>query len=292
MGQQVCSVSASVVAYNTNPGELSALLDSLRDGSARVLTTVVDNSPADSLRSIVEDAGALYLHCRSNVGFGAGHNISLRRNLHRARYQLVLNPDIVLDRDAIASLVAFMDRHPDIGQVMPAIRYPDGSEQRLTKRLPRPADLFLRRFAAPARSIFPGPWERYEMRDVDLSVPSDVPCLSGCFMLMRSAVLERTGLFDERFFMYMEDVDLCRRIGAVSRTVFYPEVSVVHGYAMGSYRNSRLLRIHLRSGVQYFSKWGWIFDQERRLRNRSTNWQGARSAPALAATAEFEAGVL
>lgn len=291
IGRQGCSVSASVVAYNTDPGELSVLLGSLRDGSARVLATVVDNSATNALQRVVEDAGALYVHSGSNVGYGAGHNIALRRNLHRTRYQLVLNPDIVLERDTIASLVAFMELHPDVGQLMPAVRYPDGSEQRLTKRLPTPADLFLRRFAGPVRTVFPGPWERYEMRDIDLSVPSEVPCLSGCFMLMRSSVLERTGLFDERFFMYMEDVDLCRRIGAVSRTVFYPDVAVTHGYAKGSYRNPRLMRMHLRSAVQYFGKWGWIFDQERRSRNRRTNCVPPMT-PALTPAAKLKVGAL
>ena len=68
--------------------------------------------------------------------------------------------------------------------------------------------------------------------------------------------------------MYAEDLDLCRRIGAQSKTVFYPKVCVYHAYAKGSYHNSRLLRYHLNSTFKYFNKWGWLFDSERRRRNR------------------------
>jgi GT2 family glycosyltransferase len=268
LAEQVYDVSVSVVTYETDPEELALLLDSLRAGTTTVLITVIDNSPSASLQSVVENSGAVYVRPGCNLGFGAGHNLALRRNLQRAPFQLVVNPDITVHPGAIDTLLAFMQTHADIGQLMPAVCYPDGSEQRLTKRLPTPADLFLRRFLSSSRSFFPSFWERYEMRDVDLSLPSIVPCLSGCFMLMRSAVLEKVGIFDERYFMYMEDVDLCRRIGAVSRTVFYPEVSVIHGYAMGSYRNPKLLKFHLRSAIRYFNKWGWIFDRGRTLRNR------------------------
>ena len=82
-------------------------------------------------------------------------------------------------------------------------------------------------------------------------------------MFLRTSVLKRVGGFDETYFLYMEDLDLCRRIGQVARTVFYPAVSVMHGYQKGSYKSSRLLKHHLRSAVRYFNKWGWFFDAER-----------------------------
>jgi GT2 family glycosyltransferase len=91
----------------------------------------------------------------------------------------------------------------------------------------------------------------------------DVPALSGCFMLMRVETVMRVGPFDERFFLYFEDVDLSRRVGHVARTVFVPSVSIVHDYAKGSYRSWRLLWHHSVSAVRYFNKWGWLHDPER-----------------------------
>jgi hypothetical protein len=87
-------------------------------------------------------------------------------------------------------------------------------------------------------------------------------------MFLRSSVLKQVGLFDERFFMYMEDVDLCRRIGNKSRTMYYPDTFLFHGYTKGSYKSFDLALAHLQSAMKYFTKWGWFFDHERDRRNR------------------------
>lgn len=73
--------------------------------------------------------------------------------------------------------------------------------------------------------------------------------------------------FDERYFMYMEDVDLVRRLGRLGKTLYAPQVHIVHEYAKGSYGNKKLLVFHLKSGLRYFNKWGWFFDEERRKKN-------------------------
>ena len=110
--------------------------------------------------------------------------------------------------------------------------------------------------------------EKYELRFTNYSREMEVPSLSGCFMFVRIAVLKKVGGFDERYFMYAEDLDLCRRIGKVSRTMYYPNVVVYHEYAKGSYKNRRLLRYHLSSVVKYFNKWGWVWDLDRKIINK------------------------
>ena len=89
-------------------------------------------------------------------------------------------------------------------------------------------------------------------------------------MFARRSVLDAVGGFDERFFLYMEDVDLCRRMLAVSRLLYWPDVTVEHVHQMGSYRNRKLLLLHVRSAIQYFNKWGWIWDRSRTQINRAT----------------------
>ena len=83
------------------------------------------------------------------------------------------------------------------------------------------------------------------------------------------SVMRQVGLFDERFFMYLEDVDLTHRIGAVAQTIYYPHVCVIHAYARGSYTSLRLTGHHARSAVRYFNKWGWQRDPQRDRVNRA-----------------------
>jgi GT2 family glycosyltransferase len=82
-------------------------------------------------------------------------------------------------------------------------------------------------------------------------------------MFIRTKIFKEIGLFDERFFMYLEDTDLCRRIGEKYKTIYYPEAIVYHEYAKGSYRSNELLKIHIESAIKYFNKWGWFSDKER-----------------------------
>ena len=82
-------------------------------------------------------------------------------------------------------------------------------------------------------------------------------------MMVRTSIFPKIGLFDERYFMYMEDVDLCRRIGEVSKTMYFPDVHVFHEYQKGSYHNWLLTKYHISSAWKYFGKWGWFFDKTR-----------------------------
>jgi GT2 family glycosyltransferase len=91
--------------------------------------------------------------------------------------------------------------------------------------------------------------------------------VSGCFLLVRSGILREIGGFDERYFMYLEDVDLVRRVGKSAEVMYEPSVFVVHAYGKGSYRNFKLLAYHILSAIKYFNKWGWFWDPERRRAN-------------------------
>jgi GT2 family glycosyltransferase len=265
-------ISASIVVYKNDPDEVVAAVKSVLSSPLRVRCTVVDNSPSPALRQCVTDCGAKYIYAGRNSGFGRGHNLALRSDCEASEYHLVLNPDVHFAPDILAIIYRFMNENLNIGLVMPRICYPDGSDQQLCKQIPAPIDLMSRRFGgAIGRSLFARRLSRYELRHLDMGIAREIPCLSGCFMFIRSATLREVGFFDERYFMYMEDVDLCRRIGAKNKTVFYPEVAITHGYAKGSYRDPKLLKYHLQSAFRYFCKWGWVYDSERSRLNEKTN---------------------
>lgn len=262
------SISCSVVSYHNPPEQIADVLRSVA-ATPGVALILIDNSRDDSLSAVARQFGARYIHRPDNPGFGAAHNIAIEEALvSGATYHIVVNPDVSFGPDVIPALQAYMEAHPDIGLIMPDIRYPDGSRQHLCKLLPHPGDLLLRRFF-PALYRLSGRLDAYEMRDGGYDRTMEVPALSGCFMFLRTSVLRKVGGFDERYFMYLEDVDLSRRVGSVARTVYYPAVSITHAYQKGSYKSSVLLSRHIRSAIRYFNKWGWFCDPQRAAANRA-----------------------
>lgn len=263
-------LTASIVTYMTPHDELGKCLESLRrDGVCRVY--VIDNSPDDSLRSYITShpAGDIveYIDSHKNPGYGAAHNIALRRAIEEnTSYHLVINSDVYFDRGVLPSIVKYMDSHPDIGLLQPRIISPDGSEQFSSRLLPTPLDLIGRRFLP---GFLSGPRNRrYLLADRPAGATLNIPYHQGSFMFFRVDVLSKAGLFDERFFMYPEDIDITRRIHALSPTIYWPGVTVTHAHRASSYHSLRMLRIHAVNIIRYFNKWGWFYDRSRRYFNQ------------------------
>jgi hypothetical protein len=264
-------ITASIVLYNTPATQLKRLLDCIKRSSVISHLYIVDNSPAFVDHPVFHDPCITYVKTERNLGYGGGHNIALRRVLESSEFHFVFNPDIYFAPEELEKMIGFMRENVSIGQLMPRVVYEDGSLQYLCKLIPTPADLFLRRFAGgPFRALLRKRMERFELRFTGYNRVMDVPYLSGCFMLFRTAALRRIGLFDERFFMYPEDIDITRRMNAEYRTVFFPGATVVHDHARESYKSRRSLRIHVENSIKYFNKWGWIRDPQRSRVNRET----------------------
>ncbi|MBR6167300.1 MAG: glycosyltransferase [Paludibacteraceae bacterium] len=234
---------------------------------------LLDNSEKEWLREHMDMQKApvpskklRYMAMSENLGYGRAHNVALRESAyHQTELHLVMNSDIRVQAEDIDTMHDWMLLHPEVGQLMPRVLHPDGTQQYLAKRLPTPLDVFGRRFLPSwlmARRN-----RRYELRDMDLLRPVNAPYLSGCFMMLRTTAAVDAGLFDERFFMYPEDIDLTRRIHRNYLTLYYPEWTIVHAHARDSYKNKHMLRIHIQNMCRYFNKWGWLFDRERRQFN-------------------------
>jgi len=259
-------ISGSLVLFHNEPelygGAISSFLNSC-DGTLHI----VDNSVKALKHELFRHPRVKYLFVGRNLGFGAAHNLALTQLTLPSDVHLLLNPDISFDSEVLPSLVKLLQMEADIGAVMPRVIYPNGTHQHLSKLLPTPIDLILRRFL-PITLLKEHINRRYELHALCQDRNNDIPSLSGCFLLIRTAILQDIGGFDERYFMYMEDVDLVRRVGDVARTVYCPSISVTHDYGKGSYHNAKLLSYHLKSAVKYFNKWGWFYDPIRTTRNR------------------------
>ena len=264
-------LNISIVLYNPNwEQEVLPLVEELLKVKNLQKLYLLDNSEQREVhpKRVIKDPKLRYMHMPSNLGYGKAHNVALRESAYyKTDFHLVMNSDIRVKAEDIDAMHDWMVANPQVGQMMPKVVNPDGTQQYLAKRLPTPIDVFGRRF-------LPASWiakrnERYELRDLDLTRPVNAPYLSGCFMMLRTKAVVEAGLFDERFFMYPEDIDLTRRIHRNWLTLYYPAWTITHAHARSSYKNQHMLRIHIRNMCRYFNKWGWFFDKERRLFNGS-----------------------
>lgn len=264
------NITASIVVFKNNPVFLSKAIGCFLTGAPNGKLFIVDNSPDDSLRPLCEGDRIWYFFVGKNIGFGAAHNIAIRKAMERnCPYHVVLNPDVYFEETVLQNLFRFMDDHQGIGLAMPKVLYPDGRPQYLCKLLPSPLTLISRRLGSRLKIIHTRNY-KYELQFSGYNQIMDVPFLSGCFMFLRMEALKKVGLFDERIFLYTEDIDLTRRIHRHFRTVFYPHVTIYHYHERASYKNLLTFFHHAGSAVSYFNKWGWFYDPERQEINRAT----------------------
>lgn len=271
-------ISGSIVVHKSPPEQLQKALECALGGVDKMW--VIDNGPDDSLRSVVEKFGnrVCYRHVE-NRGFGAGHNAAIREAMSEDfDYHLVMNADVYWKEDVLTPIVRYMDKNKDVGMMMPKVRYPDGVLQFANRMLPTPWDVFAKRFL-PARFTRKR-IERYLLADIDHDVPLNTPYLLGSFLMFRMGALRKEGLFDERFFMYPEDIDITRRMHENWTTLYWPEVEIVHEHAAASRRSMSMLKIHILNMIKYFNKWGWFIDKSRRAANRRLR-EVAKRAPTL-----------
>ena len=268
------ALSATVVTYRPDPALLARAIASLATavlharergelGSARLF--VVDNGPEEArgalreaLRAWPAQAGALEIVAgHGNVGYGRANNLVLDRL--DSDFHLVMNPDVEVDREALAAGLAALREHRDVGLVAPDARGDDGARQYLCKRYPSLWVLFLRGFAPEGmRRRFSRALDRYEMRDVIAErTVQGVPLASGCFMLLRTALFRRLGGFDPRFFLYFEDYDLSLRVGREASVAYVPGARIVHHGGEAARKGWRHVAWFVSSAWRFFARHGW-----------------------------------
>jgi GT2 family glycosyltransferase len=262
-------ISASIVTFKTPFESLSDLIENLsRSKLDRVY--VIENSPENLLEKFLTHPKFFYKHNPSNPGFGASHNIGLKDVvLANFDYHFVINPDIHLLPEVIEKMVQIMEKDSGIGMMMPRIEFPDGSIQYLPKLLPTPLSLLGRKLKRP-KFLHDALVNKYELRFVDENLSYSCPVLSGCFTLFRLNSVKEIGYYDERYFMYWEDWDLSRRMNNKYKTIYSPEVKVIHEYNSGANKNIKLFFYFIKSMITYFHKWGWFCDRKRKYLNLYT----------------------
>lgn len=253
-------ISYSVVFYNPPQAQITALYDNLTAATPKEFSYhiyFINNSPenqavSDAMCALAAgDANITAVVAETNRGFGAGHNLVI--DGLDSNYHFIVNPDILVpDADQIRLMIDQMEKD-HIVLLNPRIEDAAGVLQKLVKREPTVLDLALR-FMGPKVMPKRQAWFVY---DGQYDATHEVQVVSGSFMVCQTAALKQVRGFDERYFLYMEDTDLCRKLGSVGRVVYLPTARVVHEWQRANRNSLRGIGRMLHSMGQYFNKWGW-----------------------------------
>lgn len=250
------AVRLSIIIVSWNVRDLvAACLKSLPLDNPRVEVIVVDSASADGTPGIVanEFPSVKLIASPDNVGYARGNNLGFA--VAQGAYWFVLNPDTVVDPGAIDTLLAYLEAHPDVGCVGPTLTYGDGTPQSSRRRFP-----------SLKTAIFESTWlykfaprgliEAYYGEDWPVGALVEVDWLVGAAMLFRAEAVRKVGGFDEGYFMYSEELDLCRRLKAAGwRIMHVPAAHITHyeGRSSSQVRLATHLRFN-RSKIRYFRK--------------------------------------
>lgn len=269
---QAPGLSIAIVTWRTDPEQFTEVLASIeraarvlcqqRPAAAPVSLNILDNSgQAERLRRLtarldsclqvsVDDTGA-------NLGYGRAHNLALAAST--APCHLILNPDVLLDDEALLQGLNFLEQNPGAVALSPDAIDGTGRQLYLCKTYPSLLDLALRAFAPRwLQRRFDTRLARYENRAlVDAQHGGEVQLISGCFMLCRTAALRAAGGFDERYFLYFEDFALSLALGKQGRLLYVPDCRIVHYGGAAGRKGLRHILYFSSSALKFFCRHGW-----------------------------------
>ncbi|HCJ52678.1 MAG: hypothetical protein A2898_04220 [Candidatus Kerfeldbacteria bacterium RIFCSPLOWO2_01_FULL_48_11] len=224
---------------------------------------VVDNASRDGTREMMveEFPHTLFIETPVNIGFAGGMNRGIRKS--RGTYVLLLNTDVAILDNAIGKMFEYMENHPRVGIAGPRLINPDGSVQLSCYRFPTFMTALWRRTPFGKLPAVKRRLQKYLMLDFDHTVSSAVDWVLGACMIVRRQTFNKIGLLDERYFLYVEDTDWCRRCWQANWEVHYiAHAEMVHYHERKSAETPGLTgifsyaaRIHITSWIKYFYKY-------------------------------------
>jgi N-acetylglucosaminyl-diphospho-decaprenol L-rhamnosyltransferase len=262
------SLAVIIISFNTRDllaQTLRSLYAALEGWAESYRVMVVDNASVDESAAMVarEFPQAELLLPGENLGFARGNNLAMRHlgfeqgKVGDAEMVWLLNSDTEVLEDAPQQLVAHLRTHPKVGVVAPRLQYGDGTFQHGAFALPGLAQLAGDLFPMPGR-FHESQWNgRYPASSWQGTQPFAVEMVLGAAMMVRGATITDTGMFDEGYFMYVEEVDWCRRILQAGWEIHaLPTAHVVHhsGKSTSQFREKMVVALW-RSRLRYYDKW-------------------------------------
>lgn len=256
-------LSVTIVAYH-NYDDIKNAINTIEKYTGSLISKkiyVVDNSDMNANKYTVEAEqfrnflsnylDVEYLSAGYNLGFGKGHNFILPKL--DSEYHAIVNPDVLLESDVFSIILDYLDTNQDVGMCIPKITNEHGERLAVYRQYLTVVDMFIRMFCG---SMFRKRQASHTMQDMDYSKPFQVPFGQGSFLVIRTSLFKELHGFDDGYFMYLEDADLCRRVNEKSKLMYLPDASVIHKWEKGSHKSWKLFKAHLQSAFYYFKKWG------------------------------------
>ena len=248
------TVSACIVLYHADDDVFRAV-QSVKDSILPVDLYVADNSPEcdTAARIKAQWPEATILTQEGNLGFGRANNAVLPHI--QSRYHLLVNPDVTFEPDLIGRMVAWMDEHPEAAVLTPRVFFPDGTEQFLPKKQPTVRYLLggrLEKLGEPFRSYR----RDYTLQGQEITQPTPVGFATGCFLLIRTELFKELQGFDDRFFLYLEDSDLSRRVMQKGQIIYHPDMCITHAWHRENTKTFKGNMRQVHSIIKFFKKWG------------------------------------
>lgn len=259
-------ISIIILNYKSK-GDTLSCIKSIKESDFGILNyeiIVVDNNSEDGIKEILEwqYSDVKFIGNSKNLGMGAGNNEGIKKA--QGKYVIIMNPDTLVFRDTFKQLYDFMEHNPEIGIAGPLQYNPDKTIQNSCYRWHSMLTPIYRRTFLGQCKFGKKDLSRFLMKDFNHNAEKKVDWLLGSFLFCRSEALGKVGLFDERFFMYFEDTDFCRRFWQAGwQVIYYPEAKIIHNHARQSakehwYRifTNKAARHHIMSWIKYLKKWG------------------------------------
>ena len=251
--QEEKHITASIVVYKENLKVLENAIDSFLGSPLSKKLYIIDNSPSNEFKNKIQNDSVEYIYSNKNVGFGKGHNSILHKLTSENKYHLILNPDVRFHPEILEKLVIKMESNESFSMIAPRVLNSNNELLYTARRYPSLFELILRFLGIFKKFTIRG---EYKNQNHKQSFSPDF--VQGSFMLFKTEDLLRLEGFDERYFMYMEDVDICRKIDlSGKRKLYFPATEIIHTHRKGSSKEFRLFFIHISSIIKYFIKWGF-----------------------------------
>lgn len=248
---------------------LESIEKNLKDSKISWEIIVTDSATIEKTSEMMEErfSNAIFIPAKENIGFGKSINIAIEKA--KGEYLFIINADMIIDeKKAIEKLLEYIENNKDVGMVGPKLLNVNNTIQQSCFRFYTPITVICRRTMLGRTSFGKKVLDEFLMEDIfkkgDVSEPIPVDWLMGSAMMVRKSDLQKVGVFDERFFMYFEDVDWARRFWENGlKVIYFPKVKMYHYHFQSSKKKSffdsmfnNYARIHIRSAIKYFTKYG------------------------------------